>query len=119
MGLLKSGELQHQCKLQASTRVQGTDKNIVYEWHTVDADVWVKLEPLQIGGRANTMYYAQQIIPNVTTRVTMRYRVDVHEGMRLVEETPTGKVAYVFRQEPYDPTKEYVVLECLSQQVNI
>lgn len=76
---MEAGKLQHRVSLQAATETPTDTGEVTRVWTTY-ATVWARVEPL--AGRE--LVYAQQTTPDVTHRVTLRYRAGVTTAHRLL-----------------------------------
>lgn len=79
---MEAGKLQRRVALQAAAETTTETGEVARVWTTY-ATVWARIEPL--AGRE--LVYAQQTTPDVTHRVTLRYRADVTVAHRLLYGT--------------------------------
>lgn len=75
---MKAGQLRHKVTIQQASQTLDSNRQPVDSWVKL-AEVWAAIEPLS--GRE--LVVAQQQQPDVTHRVTMRYRDDVTAKMRV------------------------------------
>ena len=73
------GEMNRRVMLQYRTEIDDGYGGKTFEWFD-HAAVWAKVEPLS----GSEYFKAHQTQVEVTHRVTMRYRADVDEKMRIV-----------------------------------
>ena len=76
---MKAGSLRHKVTIQRVSQTLDSSRQTVDLWTKVD-DVWAAVEPLT--GRE--LVNAQQIQPDVTHLVKIRYRDDVTAKMRVL-----------------------------------
>lgn len=74
-------------------------------------EVWANVAPLTSAGR----YFAQQVYPEVTSRITLDYRDDIRDDWRVVMD---DHIFYV-RAAPIDVDYAHMILqlECSQEQV--
>lgn len=82
---MRSGPLRHRVTIQRRVESQNPDGGIVWSW--VDhATVWAAIEPIM--GRE--YFDAAQVHSEVSVRIRMRYRSDMHTTMRIRHGDDTG-----------------------------
>lgn len=87
---MQAGKLRHRVTIQRPVETKGPFGEVVTTWETVWANVAAAIENL----RGNKFFAAQQINPNVTTEITVRYREGVTNDMRVIHERPARSGEY-------------------------
>ena len=82
---MRTGDLKHRVKLQRKSTVDNAGGQQVVSWIDVVPAIWAEIEPLTAMQRVS----AQAIHPDVSHRITVRYRPDfatplLVAGLRIV-----------------------------------
>lgn len=97
---MKAGKLRHAIYVLAFTDTRTPKGDRVREFEAVPTrptDDWASIEPL----RGRELVVAQGMRADLTHRITMRYRPDVHEASRIVwVRSDEPLVAYKFELGP-------------------
>jgi len=104
---LRSGQLRHRVQIQNLTQARSSDYGDVQDTASPLAWVWASVEPLS--GRER--WTAQQVAPDVTHRVRMRYRSDVTPAVQLIHNTRTLRVESAINLEERDEQLELLCIE--------
>ncbi len=76
---MKIGALRHRILFQSEEKISDDAHGHTSIWNDV-AVTWADIEPL--AGRE--LYYAQQIKNTISHKITIRYREDINEEMRII-----------------------------------
>ncbi|WP_439273319.1 phage head closure protein [Pseudochrobactrum sp. HB0163] len=103
---IDAGQFKTSLSLQENRPLFDDSGGYQEQWVEI-AMLWGRIEPQKNGGQS----FALQTIPNVTHRITMRYRKDIQTSMRLVSGTRHFTVLGLL--DP-DETRRYLI--CLVQE---
>ena len=107
---MNPGKLRHRVTLQEKQTGDNGIGGTIIEW--VDfANVWASIEPLQ--GRELLM--AQQVNPELDTRVRIRYRDGIGSHMRVVHKSRI----YELEGPPINPEERNIELELMCKESGI
>lgn len=81
---MQAGKLRHRVIIQEPVETKGSMGGVVTTWQTRWRAVPASIENL----RGNKFFAAQQINPNVTVEITIRWREGVTQQMRVLHENP-------------------------------
>lgn len=101
------GPMRHRVEIQERITSRGSYGEVVPEWATV-ATVWGEVLPLS--GRE--LYQAQAVRPDVTHRVTVRYREGLSPRNRLFID---GDIYEIFAVLNPDGRKRYHTCDCIQR----
>jgi SPP1 family predicted phage head-tail adaptor len=110
---INAGSLRHQIQIVVPSKVQGKAGGLVSAGATVLATVWASVEALS----ARELYAAQQMIAQVTHKVTIRYMEGIKAKMHVWFTGPEG-TARQFEIEAVsnpDERPHMLVLLCLER----
>ena len=82
---MRSGPLRHRVTIQYRVESQNPDGGIVWSWLN-HATVWAAIEPLM----RREYFAAAQVQSDVSVRIRMRHRTDIHTTMRIRHGDDTG-----------------------------
>lgn len=107
--MLRAGELRHRIDLQSNS---GSTRNAFGEtaeaWATMAASLPAKVEPLS--GRE--LFSAQQIQPDISHKVTIRYRQGLNAKMRVIFGARTFNV----EGPPKNVEERNIVIELMCRE---
>jgi len=106
----KAYEFNSLIQLQRSVRVQDSSGKAVYTWITVDS-VWADVMPLT----GMKLYYANQLAPELSIEVSLRFRPDMQAGMRFLD----GANTYLIKRAPINLDGRNVYLRCVCEQQQV
>lgn len=106
--MLQPGKLKHRVQIQQPVYTQDVDTGAMNTVWSVVATVWAYIEPLSV--RDYIASSAEQ--SEISTRITVRYRSDITEDMRLYHDA-TGSYYDIRGVLPDKNTGyEYITLAC-------
>jgi SPP1 family predicted phage head-tail adaptor len=95
---MRAGKLRHIATIQELPLGEAADDTFGQsgaEWRDVIARAWVGIEPLS----GTELFRAQQVNPEITTRIRMRYRTGIRPDMRVVYRSKAYEVLAVIDVE--------------------
>lgn len=111
---LQAGKLNKRVIIQVNSPSQNSLGEMIPSWSTHDT-IWAAVEPL-VG---TELVKAQQIDPEATVKITIRYRVDPNTNV--VDVTPANRILWGTRiyeiNAVIDPTEKHEELNLLSKEI--
>lgn len=93
---MRASDLRERMTLQKPVEVRTSTGGVRITWEDVDDEVWAAVTPL----RGIQLFYAQQLQSPADTRITIRWRKNLHTGWRLVSYDDSQP--YVIQNFPRD-----------------
>jgi SPP1 family predicted phage head-tail adaptor len=103
---MRAGQLRHRVSIQTNSAVQNGFGEPTTSWSET-AKAWARVENLQ----GQELFAAQQLIPEVTTKITMRYRAGMRADMRIVMGSRSFDIKSVLNVEERNRTLELLCIE--------
>ncbi len=95
------GSLNHELLLEKASIVVTETGELNESWSEI-ASLWAQLEPIGAGPRL----LGEQVLPEVTHRITLRHRTDIASNMRLRKGT---RIFQILTLHDPDETGRYLV----------
>lgn len=102
------GSLRHRLRLEAPVDVSDDAGGFERTYHTI-ANVWAKISPIG----ANSQFMEQRFEQSTRFRIDLRWRSDIHAGMRLVFRDQIFLI-----QAVYDPDGAQRALTCACEEIS-
>lgn len=113
--MLKAGKLRHRVRIEHVETIQDElTGRITQEWSEL-ATVWAAVEPLSARGFIAMEFIAAAAIQSkISARITIRYREDIDESMRLIHLKGDREIMYNIHGllEDNDSGIEYITIPC-------
>lgn len=105
---INAGKLRHRIIIQRPDYIQDMDNGAMNPVWVEVATVWASIDPIS----AREFVASQAEVSNITTRITIRYRSDLDDKMRLYH--PAKDIYYDLHGILYDKDSglDYMTLPC-------
>jgi SPP1 family predicted phage head-tail adaptor len=110
---LPAATLREKMTLQQPVETRTPSGGTKIVWQDVADDVWAGMVPL----KSVELFYAAQFAPLANVYITIRYRDDIRDGWRLVDEEGTHQ--YVIQGVPRNIRNRHTILVLLGQMLQV
>lgn len=104
---IKIGDFRHRITFQSEREVPDDAHGHTSIWDDV-ATVWAKVEPVS----GNEFYYAQQLKTVITHKITIRYRSDITDLLRIIFEKRIMKIESLINLQERE---HFMQLRCVEE----